>query len=524
LRARFGKNNQEDSRVNKASVWSKPWLAFSAVLMLVTVCLVCRIEAQQNAVWQSSTQTVASAAFIDASIYTGTGNNTDFCAKLNAALSAAASSFPQGAVIDARGLTSINTNMICPLGATPWVYGSSIVTLPSTVLLPDAEITISNTWVLPNGTRLVGAQTTDASGANNNPYPTLLAASPFTPPTSPDTSNAMIEMGSGATGICPNGGPCYGISVEHLTLDGDNITTAGGAPLNGIYNGYAQDQSYTNDLDLKNLTGTGLFVDVPSGASSFGGATGSGPYSTIDFTPQASASAPICVQLNAQTRGIHGATCIGSQTTAPTTGCGSANLAGIYVNAGNNTLDDIHIESFCDGIQVGNTTANTSNVVISNLVTAHKGANGYNPTQNSIHICGPHPHSQFGQCATTSVNISDVTVLQVSATSGGTTITGVEDDVTGTSISNTSTVSVGIYSLGEAPSGGYGYSRFSTSPSASSNGSSPYSTAVPTWGVGVSVPANDNCTTPGALYSTTGGASGDAIFVCTTALVWSPIA
>jgi hypothetical protein len=104
----------------------------------------------QNAVYNSSTGTVGSSAFIDASMFPATGR--DFCGVLNFILSS--SGYPTaGAVIDARGLPgSTSTSMTC--AASPW---SGITSPPpSTILLPPGTIDISSTWVLPSYTHLVG--------------------------------------------------------------------------------------------------------------------------------------------------------------------------------------------------------------------------------------------------------------------------------------------------------------------------------------------------------------------------------
>jgi hypothetical protein len=57
------------------------------------------------------------------------------------------------------------------------------------------------------------------------------------------------------------------------------------------------------------------------------------------------------------------------------------------VNASNNTIEDVHLETFYDGIQIGNVASPSvvGNVVVSNVDAAN---NGSGPVQNVVHICG----------------------------------------------------------------------------------------------------------------------------------------
>jgi len=55
--------------------------------------------------------------------------------------------------------------------------------------------------------------------------------------------------------------------------------------------------------------------------------------------------------------------------------------------------------------------------------------------------------------------VTDLSIMGLS-NAGGSNTTTIDDDLTGTSLSDTS---VGIYALGESPSIGGGHSRFTTS-------------------------------------------------------------
>jgi hypothetical protein len=485
-----------------------------------------------NAVFGANGAT-QSLAFIDAAQFTGPLNETDFCARVNGALVSLQNS---PGVIDARGIAPVNSTMACPVNtyqgnqvaATPWVYSDgnvqSIANVPGvTILLPAGNINIPTTWVLPDRTRLVGEHTANPNGGTQS---TITAASDFS---ASDTSNSIIEMGSFP--LCPNG--CTGISVEHLTVNSQASTA-----VNGIYNAYAGDQSYVNDIALTNMSLTGVIVASLTGESF---AIDSGPYSNINFVSNGSSTAcqsgspcPACVQLNVQTRGVHNLTCIGSAYTK------YAGVAGLYVDASNNLIEDAHIESFWDGIEIGNANAGASaigNIVISNVDGATKGyCNDYTkhpttPIINLIHLCGPNIPLNRTTCSGTYVGVSDVIVVGAKLESGSTgseASATIEDDLADDAITLPdagSPFTVGFYALGEQATGTgtFGYSRITSSATTAvgnSNTTKPIS--VPTWGIGSSAPGTpgETCAHPGTIYSNTG--TGSVIWLC-TASGWEPL-
>jgi hypothetical protein len=94
-----------------------------------------------------STALVASTAYLDASaFYPADG---DICQTINTVLT---TYVPYaGAVVDARGILPTSGDTLqCSIN--PF----SGVAVPSTVLLPAANIQIKDTWVLPSNTRIVG--------------------------------------------------------------------------------------------------------------------------------------------------------------------------------------------------------------------------------------------------------------------------------------------------------------------------------------------------------------------------------
>jgi hypothetical protein len=445
-----------------------------------------------------------------------TSGAPDLCGTINTILTSTnySKNYPNGAVIDARGLVFPGAQQPITCSGNP--FKNVTATSPSTVLLPSAVIPIGETWTLPNNTKIVG----------EGPWTWIRANTPAN-----FTGSYMIEMGSSAS--CPAEG-CSGVGIEHLLLDASQNQQVG-----GIHNQYSQKPSYVKDVNLHQFSLTGL--NIGGATQGTPGAIDSGPYSNLTFSTNFAASCgatcPVCVDIEAQTRGLHGITCIGSPNTGE---LGPQDNAAIYVNASNNSIEDVHVEAFWDGIEVADATSAVGNVVISNVTGSASQSSGTGKCEpptggnncrviNTVHICGSHTNSQFGSCSITNGSVSDVTILQVAALTNNEppTTTTVEDDVTGTSlirIAGSPTTTTGMYVLGEVLGGGN--TRFAVSPAPTGNFASS-SSVVPTWGVGIASPATQTCSTPGALYSNTQGtSSGNAVFVCTGfsgSFVWQPI-
>jgi hypothetical protein len=480
--------------------------SLASVALALLVCFTLPSSAQtpntnqqgENTVYSSSGVT-ASTAFIDASSFCASAGSCqagdDFCTVLSAALA----KLPlTGAVVDARGV-------VPPSGGTPGVPPPlsnctinpfAEVTNPSTVLLPAAFIVMSQTWVLPDRTRIIGVNS--PSGAST----TLSAGASMT--------GSMVEMG-GPSPTCS--GACTGVSVEHLRLASINNPT-----INGIHNGYSQDSSFVNDVSMilsqTATAGTGLLVD--------NNAQNSGPYSIISFNAQGNSSSCsnvqvchgtsciACAKLQVGTKGLHNITCTGNPTLSCT---GASGDAAIFVDASNNSVENAHVEGFWDALEVGNVSSGTvQNVTLTNI------AGGFSTSgavTNTVHLCGAHSDDS-DPCNATAGTVNDVTILNAVNSSGKCSAV-VQDDITGSTIGLTSqppnTQYVGMYILGDQI--GSGYARFSVNPSVkgTSNACSGFNpTDVPTWQIGSQVPST--CTTPGALYSNTSG-TGSAVYVCT---------
>jgi hypothetical protein len=471
-------------------------------------------SAGNKAVWNSSNQVTGSTVWVDASAWwsaSGLGV-PDLCLFirddiLNGSYSG---TYPNGTVIDARGLAygvAGGAQIACSVDPFAKLSGPPPST---TILLPSGNIIADTTWYIPNNTRIVGDEQQTTIRGNCS------------------TCSYIIEMGgtepNSGVNLCPSTG-CTSVGIEHLVLGG-----GGAASIGGIDNQHSQTGSYVNDVSLQNFAMPGLLIGA--------GAANSGPYSNIVYDASNGASCgaapncPLCVDLEAQTQGVHGLTCIGNAQTA-VVGTDGLYHGGIVVNFSNNSIEDVHIESFWDGIQVG-LSGTVANILVSNVTgtttTSQQNPNGY--TKNTVHLCGRNPwnSSNFTQCPGTGT-AKDITILQAMNDSAQSRpATTVLDDVSGNAITACFTsgpgcgvpLSTGMYALGE-PDGGptTAYSKFTVDP-ATPNGnyqSAPYTSYVPTWGAGKTSP-NPNppysyCSPAGAIYSTNNPANnGSSVYVC----------
>jgi len=442
---------------------------------------------------------VASPAFVDASAWcNGDCNQADICKFIGDAIG----NLPAGVggVVDARGVVYSDGGPITCSG-NPFPQSN---TVPVTVLLPPATIQIHKPWILPSNTRIsgMGRQTI------------LQPIQGF----SLDSTNAMIEMGTSAGSA--------GVVVEHLKLDGSVQATRANVGVSGIYNGNAQDGSYVDDVNFfsigavsgqsNNILTTGLLIDT--------GAAGSGPYSNLNFPGDSSklcsntcgnkqvsitCASTAAIQIRAATRGLHGIT-----TTALTDQCPPSPAAGIYLDASNNTIEDVHNEGFYDAIVVGaNAAQGTATIVAGDIISNVTGDyGGRGPTHNAAHICNPaNVVGLQSACNNNSDVVTDLSLLQIESSggmkNGAFAATTIQDDLTTTTINASPFPAfVSLYALGEPNglSGSSQYTRFTTSLG-STNGSS---TSVPTWAVGstaVGIGSLTQCSTPGTLYSNTTG-------------------
>jgi hypothetical protein len=431
--------------------------------------------AQNNAVCTGTTQCgtpLSSPAFLDAGVAGILG--TDFCQSIRNILTATAYPANTGAVIDARGLSTSNTSMSCPAGKSPWFDGTHYLNEPSTILLPAGTITIPSTWVLPAGTKLIGegSQNPLPPVPNVLPGATIIQActSTISGCNGTNFSGPMLQFGS----TCP-GSQCTGIvngvSVENVVLNGNGLS------ITGIQNGQGQELTYVDHVTLYQILGTGLVVS--------GSANNSGPYSNITFdtgafSPNSSTSCAQILGLTG-TRGLHGLTCIGES---------SNGFNAVLLDSSNNSLEDIRIVGFDNGIVVGSQDQAHSNVLLN--IYGDTMNQGGSQVINVIEISTTNP-------------VTDLSIMGVAnaVASGENTIS---DSVTGTHLAD---ATVGMYVLGQSKGGG-GHTRFTTSPNAA------------TWVVGTAQPAG--ACSVGSLFSNVSGAHAAALYVCKVgANSWSPV-
>jgi hypothetical protein len=182
------------------------------------------------------------------------------------------------------------------------------------------------------------------------------------------------------------------------------------------------------------------------------------------------------------TRGIHGLTCISN----------SVPNAGLLLDPSNNSIEDVNIVGFTDGILVGQNAAAQSDVIL-NVSGAPPGATGI--AGNLIHISNA-----------TAGNVADLSILSVANSKIANTI---KDDVTNTTLSFSTNPQVGMYVLGDpvlAAGSAIGYSRFSTSP------------RIPTWAVEkttISTTPPGPCATGSILSNPGASGSANTLWACT---------
>jgi hypothetical protein len=475
-----------------------PSLALIVILISATWLTVAHAQSEgNNAVFNSAgTAVVGSAAIFDATPFAST--STTICKTIYNILKspnypsglAGSSGKPGGAVIDARGLTSSNSNLTCASTETPWYDGTNYLDYPSVVLLPAGTITISYTWLIPNNTKIIGQGASTPVTTGTQTGTVITAASGFSGLSSTySPALAIIQFGEPTgTYTCSTtdsgtNGVCFHISVEDLTLN--NALSSGGAAnsnIDGVLNLNSQELTYVRRVNLYGITGTGLqvgYTNYPFQAQN------SGPYQSISYNVPTGITGKYCAQIyGAGTRGIHGIKCNGDSGTA-----------GILIDSGSNSIEDVYVNGFTDGILLGSQSSTNSRAwgnLISNIT-------GGTSITNLVHICGS---SATGNCPGSPVSLPrDNTVLALTSDNDSSSTYSVVDGVSNSSLTTATDASLAIYALGEPVS--TGSSRFSTSPS------------VPAWFVGSTQTPTGTCS-PGSIYSATGTSGSGTLWGCLT--------
>jgi hypothetical protein len=332
------------------------WIFIVSVLVLLGCFSVTKADAQisaysgQKAICYNSSGTASncsiqtnSPAVIDASVFSG-GTTHDACLQIRTVF--VDRLLPAtGGVIDARGATPGSGNTFS-CSDTPWFDGTTTYTTPAEILLPAGQINITEPWVLPSGTRVMGAGV--FGGATENGVPvtangygtTLRTCTIGNSGCNLVSGNPIIQFGGTDThgnNFCT---ACMGISAEYLTLDGADNTTPNSLPQNlvGILNQNAQNGSYVDQVAITYIGGTLSDIGLQIGPAPCSGgcsinAVSSGPYTNIFFTGKGSESTCVAIYQSG-TLGLHGITCTGNGSSAPA----------IYLDASNTTIEDAHIE------------------------------------------------------------------------------------------------------------------------------------------------------------------------------------
>ena len=429
------------------------FLSLTALIGLVLLCpnTIIAQSTGNNAIYNSagtcSPHCAPSPAFIDASMFIGSGSTQSptICGAIYGILSGAFYNYPStvGAVIDARGISG-TTALTCTSGKTPWNNGATALNVPSNILLPAGTIFISTGWVLPSNTHLIGQGDNTSSSMTGT---VIQASNAF--------SGDMIDF-------CPST-PCVAVGVENLVLNGN------GRSVNGIVNQYSGSLSYVNHVSLYKILGIGLLIS--------GVATGSGPYTNINFdTGSATPSEfTVCAQIKGPTgtAGIRGLNCRTQGQPDPD--------AAVLLDSSNNSIKDVTIMGFYDGILVGSNAQAQNNVLI-NVIA-----------DTTVQSCIPHCNPINAVHLSSNNNVSDIAIMGLS-NNGGLGTSTLLDDVTSTTLSAlTGDEFVALYALGKKVPNTSSYARFTTTPS------------VPTWATGTGSPTG-SCT-QGSLYSCSGSSS-----------------
>jgi hypothetical protein len=168
--------------------------------------------------------------------------------------------------------------------------------------------------------------------------------------------------------------------------------------------------------------------------------------------------------------------------------------AAVYLDASNNSIQDVTIDGFYDGVLVG-----LNNSAVSNVLTNIVGDTTRHLTTkpvNTVHIA---PGTGF--------TVQELSIMGISGVTGNYTL---YDELT---MAHLTDPTVAIYALGKSANNGY--ARFTTSPS------------VPTWITGTSAPAG-SCI-QGSMFSCTGGSGctstlgNTVLWGCPSGSGWLPI-
>jgi len=227
----------------------------------------------------------------------------------------------------ADGVTDVTSCLKTQMAAA-WQQGDS------QFFLQRGTYLISQPLVVPTKMQFAGVGRGDAGLIG-----TTVKASPSFP----------TSRGIGVVNMGPDGQPSFGVRVKDMTIDG-----AGRAAI-ALRNTSSMEQSYGEDLLLKNFTQTGLDVET-TGSQNSGSFRNLEIYAGPNSTVQTNC---IVVKGSISFRGISGVTC--NADTAPVQPSVALQLDG----AG--TYSDIHIEHYTTGVHLGSPVAAADGMVMMSL-------------------------------------------------------------------------------------------------------------------------------------------------------------
>lgn len=221
-----------------------------------------------------------------------------------------------------------------------------------------------------------------------------------------------------------------------------------------------------------------------------------GPYSNITFNTgtYSAVQSTVCAQINLAsvggTRGIHGLTCGATSSSLPT--------AAVLLDSSNNSVEDVRVMGFFNGIYIGSQAAATSNVLRNVFGDTSEPLGMLSPV-NVVHLSSLHP-------------VSDTAIVGVTNIGGSGTDSILDDNVP----ASLSDPYVAMYVLGQQESFGgsnFAYSRFTTSPNTAS------------WVSGSAFPPTSGCTSHniGSLYSSTSNSANSNLYVCKPSGNWAAV-
>jgi hypothetical protein len=392
--------------------------------------------------------TAASTSYIDA--YTAT-SGTDICARINTAWGLVLGQTPTGSTppnvnsvtVDARGFTG------------SWNCGSSPFTPTGTSLLPNgilllgnAIITTSATWVVASRTSLIGIGGGSTTVGSTNGINTVIRASN-------SFSGPVLQMGNSS------GGPWFGIVIRSLTVD---CNAEPGCI--GIFNNEAEENSMVDQVQIWDAPSYGLHVSAANtNDTGHPGATNSGPYRNIyiSYTSNcgSSCNAAVGVQVDGPGTQINGSptprsirefndiTVTGRGTTPPYLTGAAVVIVGVST-----AFTNSHIEYAQTGVAIGNvssTSACTFGTISGNCVTDGVEVSNVSIgtlTGNTNQVAVLVGSSTSGAPATYDVTLTGIAKQSVNSKS-----TTLQDNTSGTTLLSTNDPFIGLYALGRCPGG-----------------------------------------------------------------------